>query len=654
MQANAALAVDPMLKCKNQHALQHQDCCCGLSSLRRQQNRDIMVDSMSKAMPHTVVSCWQPFLGLALVAVFVSSTLGCPSRCECSAQTKAVVCHRKRMPTIPDGIPTETRILDLSKNKLTMINPDDFIAFPGLEELDLSGNLISYVEPGAFNALFNMHSLSLKSNRIKLIPLGVFTALTNLTRLDISDNKIVILLDYMFQDLHNLKFLEVGDNDLVYISHRAFSGLLSLETLTLERCNLTVVPTEALSHLHSVVSLHLRYLSISTFHPYSFKKLFKLRHLEIDNWPSLDHVPANALHGLNLTTLFITNTNLSSFPYQALKHLYYLTHLNLSYNRIRHIEGGMLMELVRLQELHLVGAQLNVIELYAFQGLRNLKVLNVSHNHLDTLEKGVFQSPETLKVLLIDNNPLVCDCRLMWILQKRQSLFLGDSQPECSNPESSRGQPFKEFKETLLSYYVTCTKPKIRENKTQTVTVDEGQQAMLRCSADGTPRPIVSWLSPRRRVLTNRNHGRVMVHNNGTLEIKSAEMQDSGVYLCLASNSAGNDTLMTSLAVKSLGSLYANRTQYYTDPNNATANGTTSVTLGLDLKTILVSTAMGCFTFLGVVLFCFLLLFVWSRGKGKHKNNIDVEYVPRSKSNGTNVDSDEGQAGPRRFNMKMM
>lgn len=617
------------------------------------QNRDRMVEFMSKVMPHTVISCWQPFLGLALVAVFVGSTLGCPSRCECSAQSKAVVCHRKRMPTIPDGIPTETRILDLSKNKLTMINPDDFFAFPGLEELDLSGNIISYVEPGAFNGLFNMHSLSLKSNRIKLIPLGVFTGLANLTRLDISDNKIVILLDYMFQDLHNLRFLEVGDNDLVYISHRAFSGLLSLETLTLERCNLTVVPTEALSHLHNLVSLHLRYLSISTLHPYSFKKLFRLRHLEIDNWPSLDHVPANTLHGLNLTTLFITNTNLSTFPYLALKHLPYLTHLNLSYNRIRHIEAGMLMELVRLRELHIVGAQLTTIEQYAFQGLRGLRVLNISHNRLDTLEKGVFQSPEALAVLLIDNNPLVCDCRLMWILQKRHSIFFGDSQPECSTPEGIRGRPFKEFKETLLSYYVTCTKPKIRENETQTVTVDEGQQAMLRCSADGTPRPIVSWLSPHRRVLTN-SHSRVTIHKNGTLEIKAAEVQDSGEYLCLASNTAGNDTLKTSLAVKSLGSLYANRTQYYTDPSNATANGTTGVTLGFDLKTILVSTAMGCFTFLGVVLFCFLLLFVWSRGKGKHKNNIDVEHVPRSKSNGTNVDSAEGQAGPRRFNMKMM
>ncbi|KAK6298547.1 hypothetical protein J4Q44_G00316020 [Coregonus suidteri] len=580
-------------------------------------SRDRMVDCMSKVMLHTALSCWQPFLGLALVAVFVGSALGCPARCDCSAQSKSVLCHRKRLPSIPDGIPIETRILDLSKNKLQAVNPDDFAPYPGLEELDLSGNIISYVEPGAFNPLYSMHSLSLKSNRIKLIPMGVFTGLSNLTRLDVSDNKIVILLDYMFQDLHNLKFLEVGDNDLV---------------------------------------LHLRYLSISTLHAYSFKKLFRLRHLEIDSWTSLDSVPANTLHGLNLTTLFITNNNLSTFPYQALKHLHYLTHLNLSFNRIRHIEGRMLSELVRLRELHLVGAQLSTIEPYAFQGLRWLKVLNVSHNNLDTLEKGVFQSSEALEVLLIDHNPLVCDCRLMWILQKRQSIYFGDSQPECSTPEGIRGRPFREFKETLLSYYVTCTKPKIRENKTQTIAVDEGQPAKLHCSAEGTPRPVVSWLSPRRRLLTNKSHGRVTVHNNGTLEIKAAEVQDGGVYLCMATNTAGNDSLMASLAVKSLASLYANRTQYYTDPINATTNGTSNVTYGLDLKTILVSTAMGCcFTFLGVVLFCFLLLFVWSRGKGKHKNNIDIEYIPRSKSNGTSIDGGaEGQAGPRRFNMKMI
>nr|XP_023677995.1 leucine-rich repeat and immunoglobulin-like domain-containing nogo receptor-interacting protein 2 isoform X2 [Paramormyrops kingsleyae]XP_023678001.1 leucine-rich repeat and immunoglobulin-like domain-containing nogo receptor-interacting protein 2 isoform X2 [Paramormyrops kingsleyae] len=623
-----------------------------------QQSHDKMVDCINKVMLHTAVSCWQPFLGLALVAVFISSAFSCPTRCECSAQSKSVICHRKRLQSIPDGIPMETRLLDLSKNKLQAVNPDDFSSYTHLEELDLSGNIISNVEPGAFSPLLNMHSLSLKGNRIKLITLGVFTGLSNLTLLDISDNKIVILLDYVFQDLHNLKTLEVGDNDLVYISHRAFSGLLSLETLTLERCNLTMVPTEALSHLHNLVSLHLRYLSISTLHPYSFKKLLRLRHLEIDNWPSLDVFPANTLHGLNLTTLFVTNTNLSAFPYQALRHLSHLTVLNFSFNRISHIEGGMLRDLVRLREFHLAGAQLVNMELHAFQGMRWLKVLNVSHNRLDTLERGVFQAPENLEVLLIDSNPLVCDCRLMWILQKRHSMHFGDTQPECSTPEGIRGRPLRDVKEPLLSYYVTCSKPKIRENKTQTLIVDEGQPMRLHCSADGTPRPVVSWFTPRRRQVTSRNNGRVTVHTNGTLEIRATEAHDTGVYICMAVNAAGNDSLSASLAVKSRGtsdrSLYANRTsQYYTDPSNTTANGTNlyNMTFGLDLKTILVSTAMGCFTFLGVVLFCFLLLFVWSRGKGKHKNNIDIEYVPRA--NGSGAEGAE-QAGPRRFNMKMI
>ncbi|XP_076877131.1 leucine-rich repeat and immunoglobulin-like domain-containing nogo receptor-interacting protein 2 [Brachyhypopomus gauderio] len=612
-----------------------------------------MVDCMSRVMVNTAVSGWQPLLGLALVAAFLGSALACPSRCECSAQSRSVICHRKRYPTIPDGIPIETRVLDLSKNRVQAINPDDFAAYPHIEDLDLSGNIIAYVEPGAFNTLYNLHSLSLKSNRIKLLSLGVFTSLSNLTTLDISDNKIVILVDYMFQDLHNLRSLEVGDNELVYISHRAFNGLVALESLTLERCNLTAVPTDALSHLHNLVSLHMRHLSIPALHPYSFKKLFHLRHLEIDDWPALAGFPANTLHGLNLTTLSITNTNLSTFPYQALRHMPYLTHLNLSHCRIRTVEGALLQDLLRLRELRLAGAQLVSVEPYAFQGLRWLRLLDVSHNRLDTLERGVFQAPEALEVLLINGNPLVCDCRLMWLLQKRHSVSFGEEQPECSTPEGIRGRPFREFKETLLSYYVTCTKPKIRENRTQLVSVEEGQAAQLSCSADGTPRPTISWVTPRRRHLTGRSHGRVMVHNNGSLDIKAVEVQDGGVYVCVASNTAGNDTLMVSLAVKSLGSLYANRTQYSVDPNSTTANSTNlpNMTFGLDLKTILVSTAMGCFAFLGVVLFCFLLLFVWSRGKGKHKNNIDVEYVTRPKGG---AEGAEPNSSIRRFNIKMI
>lgn len=606
-------------------------------------------------MLHTAISCWHPLLGVALVAVFMGSALGCPARCDCSAQSRSVLCHRKRLPTIPDGIPMETRILDLSKNRIHAVNPDDFATYTQLEELDLSGNNINYVEPGAFNLLYSLHTLSLRSNRIKLLSQGVFAGLANLTVLDISDNKIVILLDYMFQDLHNLRSLEVGDNDLVYISHWAFSGLLGLESLTLERCNLTEVPKEALSHLHNLVFLQMRYLNIGALKENSFRKLHRLRHLEIDHWHTLDSFPANALHGLNLSTLSITNTNLSMIPPRALSHMGHLTHLNLSFNPIRHIGESMLQGLSRLEVLHLAGAHLSAVAAHAFHGLYHLRVVNVSHNRLDTLEIGVFQSPEALRVLQIDHNPLVCDCRLMWLLQKPHTLSFGEAQPECSPLDAGpRGRPYK-VKEALHSNHVTCIKPKIDENKTQMVSVDEGQRAFLHCSARGKPNPVVSWLTPRRQHLT-RSRGRATLHGNGTLEIRPVETQDGGVYVCLATNTAGNDTVRVSLAVKNLGSLYANRTQFFSESTNTTANGTTpsNMTFGLDLKTILVSTAMGCFTFLGVVLFCFLLLFVWSRGKGKHKNNIDIEYVPRSKSNGGSMDGTEQGAGPRRFNMKMI
>ncbi|MEE6459086.1 hypothetical protein FKM82_000533 [Ascaphus truei] len=613
---------------------------------------------MGGVMLHTATSCWQLIMCLAVVLVYVGCALGCPARCECSAQNKSVSCHRRRLISIPEGIPIETKILDLSKNKLKSVNPEDFLSYPLLEEIDLSDNIISNVEPGAFNNLFNLRSLRLKGNRLKLVPLGVFTGLSNLTKLDISENKIVILLDYMFQDLHNLKSLEVGDNELVYISHRAFSGLLSLEQLTLEKCNLTAVPTDALSHLHNLISLHLKYLNINALPAIAFKRLFHLKNLEISYWPLLDMMPANSLYGLNLTFLSITNTNLSTIPYHALKHLIYLTHLNLSYNPISTIETGMLADLVRLQELHLVGAQLRTVEPHAFQGLRFLHVLNVSQNLLETLEENVFHSPKALEILCIDNNPLICDCRLIWMLQRHPLLHFGGQQPMCASPDNVKERPFKEFHTTVLSFYFTCKKPKIRDREMQQLQVDEGQRVQMNCNADGDPDPMISWVTPRRRMVSAKSNGRATVLGNGTLEIRFAQVQDTGTYLCVASNAAGNDTFSASLTVKGFVSdrfLYANRTpMFITELNETNTNGTNAnMTFSLDLKTILVSTAMGCFTFLGVVLFCFLLLFVWSRGKGKHKNSIDLEYVPR-KNNGAVVEAEVTGTAPRRFNMKMI
>ncbi|NWR95549.1 LIGO3 protein, partial [Furnarius figulus] len=557
------------------------------------------------------MTCWLPVLALHVVLLSPPRAGGCPARCECAPHLKSVVCHRKRLTSIPEGIPTETRILELNKNRIRCLNPGDLSPYPLLEELDFSENIISNVEPGAFSNLFNLQTLRLRGNQLKLIPPGVFTKLTNLTLLDISENKLVILLDYMFQDLRNLKSLEVGDNDLVYISQRAFSGLLGLEQLTIEKCNLTSISAESLSYLQNLEVLRLRHLSISALEDQNFKKLYNLLQLEIDNWPLLEEVSPTSFQGLNLTSLSITYTNITAVPAAALRNLVYLRYLNLSYNPISTVLKGSFKDLIRLQELHIVGA------------------------------------------LLV--NPLACDCRLLWILQRRKTLNFDGQQPMCSSPPEIQGNALRDFPDSVLFEYFTCQKPKIRDRKLQHVTAREGQSVSFLCRADGEPDPSIAWVSPQHRMITTRSTGRATVLPGGTLEIRFAQVQDSGTYICIATNAGGNDTYFATLTVKGRpadGAHHANRTLYLSDFNDTFHNDTqVFLKFTLDLKTILVSTAMGCITFLGVVLFCFLLLFVWSRGRGQHKNNFSVEYSFRKVDGPTTT---TGQGGARKFNMKMI
>ncbi|NWY68036.1 LIGO3 protein, partial [Erithacus rubecula] len=538
---------------------------------------------------------WLP--ALALPVLLLSPRAGaCPARCECAPQLRSVLCHRRRLTAIPEGIPTETRVLELNKNRIRCLNPGDLAPYPLLEELDFSENIISNVEPGAFSNLFNLQTLRLRGNQLKLIPPGVFTKLTNLTLLDISENKLVILLDYMFQDLHNLKSLEVGDNDLVYISQRAFSGLLGLEQLTIEKCNLTSISAESLSYLQNLEVLRLRHLSISALEDQNFKKLYNLLQLEIDNWPLLEEVSPTSFQGLNLTSLSITYTNITAVPAAALRNLVYLRYLNLSYNPISTVLKGSFKDLIRLQELHIVGA-----------------------------------------------------------LLRRKTLNFDGQQPMCSSPPEIQGNALRDFPDSVLFEYFTCQKPKIRDRKLQHVTAREGQSVSFLCRADGEPDPSIAWVSPQHRMITTRSSGRATVLPGGTLEIRFAQVQDSGTYICIASNAGGNDTYFATLTVKGRpadGAHRANRTLYPSDFNDTFHNDTqVFLKFTLDLKTILVSTAMGCITFLGVVLFCFLLLFVWSRGRGQHKNNFSVEYSFRKVDGPTTT---TGQGGARKFNMKMI
>ncbi|XP_005800465.1 leucine-rich repeat and immunoglobulin-like domain-containing nogo receptor-interacting protein 1 [Xiphophorus maculatus] len=579
---------------------------------------------------------------------------GCPSRCTCRPEAREAVCSGKYLTSVPEGVSNDARRLDLSRNRIKTVGRRQFSGLLQLQELDLSDNVISMIEVEAFLGLRNLRTLRIKNNRLKILPVGVFSGLSSLRYVDLSQNEILVFLDYTFKEMVNLQTLEAGENDLVFISQRAFFGLQNLQELNLDRSNLTSIPSEALSQLQSLAQLRMIRLTISALPNNAFRRLHRLRSLVISNWPALDSIAANSLIGLNLTSLVISSCNLSSIPYAALRHLVYLRFLDLSYNPITVIQGNLLGDLLRLQELHLAGSSLLQIEPGAFRGLSFFRMLNVTSNQLTTLEESAFHSVGNLQVLRLDGNPLACDCRLLWVVRRRLRLNFDGHQPTCSSPDTVKQREFREFSEKELPKLFTCRPARVLDRRPQEARVEEGTTVLFSCKVDGDPLPAITWISPQKTVFAPS--GRIRVLQNGTLEVRFAQVQDSGTYQCLAGNAAGNDSLTVGLYVKGLPrnrSIPLFTEEGWIEPSTAQAANSSAQMAKpypFDAKTLIIATTMGFLSFLSSVAICFVFMFFWSQSKGQIKHTATIDFVPRSSVGGGGGDGGEGG----RFTMKLI
>uniref|UniRef100_A0A665TZ58 Leucine-rich repeat and immunoglobulin-like domain-containing nogo receptor-interacting protein 1 n=1 Tax=Echeneis naucrates TaxID=173247 RepID=A0A665TZ58_ECHNA len=572
----------------------------------------------------------------------------CPQSCRCNAEPLEVNCSHGQLSMVPDDLPQDTKLLNLTHNHIKTLVHHQFQTLTQLLDLDLSDNLLAVVELEAFYGLQSLLTLRLARNHLKIIPVGAFAGLQNLQLLDLSLNEILVFLDFTFRDLAALKYIKAEYNDLVFIAHQAFSGLTSLQELHLDGCNLTAVPTEALAQLSVLRSLQFHRLGLTTLPNYSFQNLVHLKELVISHWPWLNTLLGNSLFGLNLTSLTIRHCNLSAIPYIPLHHLVYLVYLDLSFNPITHIHGNLLGDLLRLQELHLVGGSLLRIGIAAFRGLTHFKLLNVTRNLLTTLEAGAFQSVDTLKTLGLDNNPLACDCRLLWVVQRRLFLDFGGQSPTCFTSFQLQGWTFLDFSEVELLSLLTCNQPRILNRKPRDVKVDQGQTVVIYCKSEGDPLPSVNWLNPQMRLLSAI--GRIRALSDGSLEVRYAQPRDSGTYICVASNAAGNDSMPVKLDVRVHPS--SSKNPFHLKGWFASPGKNGNQTHSFDIKTLLIAATIGFVSFLSSVSLCFVFMVFWSKSKGQIKHTATIAYVPRGAP--SNSKGGTGNTETSRLTMKLI
>ena len=85
----------------------------------------------------------------------------------------------------------------------------------------------------------------------------------------------------------------------------------------------------------------------------------------------------------------------------------------------------------------------------------------------------------------------------------------------------------------LLLVAPTISYPKQKANH----FVVQGNMSSLHCSAKGFPIPFYSWIVGGKAV--DPSPSRYSLQSNGTLLINRAELNDSGVYVCIARNLLG-------------------------------------------------------------------------------------------------------------------
>ncbi|NWI36991.1 IGS10 protein, partial [Picathartes gymnocephalus] len=88
-------------------------------------------------------------------------------------------------------------------------------------------------------------------------------------------------------------------------------------------------------------------------------------------------------------------------------------------------------------------------------------------------------------------------------------------------------------------------------NKTiMKVTAVKHSKKHIDCQAEGTPPPQIMWIMPDNIFLTAPYYGsRIVVHKNGTLEIRNVRPSDTADFICVARNDGGETVLVVQLEV---------------------------------------------------------------------------------------------------------
>ncbi|KZC03990.1 Protein toll [Dufourea novaeangliae] len=323
------------------------------------------------------------------------------------------------------------RSLDLNSNDLITLSKDVFVKLENLEVLNLFGNNFTSLPEGLFQHnrklrtvvmyankknmttfperlfanLTELKTVQLRSNGLITLPENLFWGSTALNNISLERNYLTSLPQDIFKGLDNLYMLELGCNELTSLPDMIFSDARKLVKLDLSKNHITSISRHLFESLESLEILNMKENQLRIIEDTSFNSLrylkvaiFSENQLSFNNSLSMyqdEYGKKSPFHSCNfLEELYLDKNNISEIFSDWIISNLNLRILDLKYNQIPNIST---------EDLQFISNNIEV----------DLRHNNISHIYLNNAENVA--SLQTLPrdvIILVENNPIACDCDL--------------------------------------------------------------------------------------------------------------------------------------------------------------------------------------------------------------------------------------------------
>uniref|UniRef100_A0A7E4VDG7 Ig-like domain-containing protein n=1 Tax=Panagrellus redivivus TaxID=6233 RepID=A0A7E4VDG7_PANRE len=492
--------------------------------------------------------------------------------------------HRNKLSRIEnDSFGRAIMTLDLSRNRIEIINTLCFSTLYNLESLTLSRNLITSLQAGAFHGINNLKYLNLSHNRLTDIGDGLFGQ-GALIKLDLSSNDFTYVNDNMWSFVENLDWLSLARNRISELSSYAFRPLRSLTYLSLSHNLLSHIGRKTLVGLNTLVEIDLSHnelavciedgtvlqntslKSLETLHfsanrvgsvpPHAFSGFPNLRHLDLSDNP-ISMIFKGAFDPLRLDTLKITtpmlicdchltwfsawlkNSGLGSRDIVTLCEYPF----NVRGKDIRSFETGQLKCLADSPQARITMSPLPLVDTQVGRDVRmfckgyGAAPMHIKWKVIESERDRVLEDEEGTLRIVVNHTDDEGHRKNEFIFSELllRNVSVSDQAEYQCIIKNSYGSAY-----SIKSQLLVKEPPRFTVKPPVNIAVLAGSTVTLPCEATGIPEPTISYQKDRHYDFPAWLEDRIHVADRVEgLHLLRVNREDEGTYECVASNEIG-------------------------------------------------------------------------------------------------------------------